>query len=148
MRGLRLKQCGSWLQERLQGVHQQNYSSSHYNLAPKLKKLAKAYGFEYFYRGNGIYILKLQTKNGHFFHLVAQDGNRYLLGWEVRHRCFHGLCHGEVVGLDVHIRRVVADGQTCHRAYGGLSKVPHHRKRHHIRGLVLTIVWAQWKQAC
>lgn len=84
-----LERCYEWLDERLTGVDKQNNFSSNYNLAPKLKKLAKTYGFEYSYCGCGIYALSYRTKKGHIFQLSADSGpSRYDTAFDI---IFQGL---------------------------------------------------------
>lgn len=73
-----VKRCRNWLDEKLPGVDRQNCFQSNYNLAPKLKKLAKKYGFTYSYEGCGIYVLEHRTEKGHIFRLGADSGpSRY-----------------------------------------------------------------------
>ena len=73
-----IKRCRDWLDERLPGVSRQNSFCSNYSLAPKLKKLAKKYGFNYSYAGSGLYTLEHRTEKGHIFQFVADSGpSRY-----------------------------------------------------------------------
>lgn len=73
-----IKRCRDWLDERLPGGYRQNSFYSNYKLAPKLKKLAKKYGFDYSYAGCGMYTLKHKTEKGHLFQLCADSGpSRY-----------------------------------------------------------------------
>lgn len=69
-----IKRCRDWLDAKLPGVGRQNTFRSNYNLAPKLKKLAKKYGFDYSYSGGGLYTLQHKTEKGHIFQLVADSG--------------------------------------------------------------------------
>lgn len=71
-----IKRCRDWLEEKLRGVDRQNTFSSNYNIAPKLKKLAKRYGFTYLHEGHGIgiYHLENKTENGHRFRLTVDSG--------------------------------------------------------------------------
>ncbi len=69
-----IERCEKWLEEKLPGVPHQNYFDSRYNLAPKLKKLAKLYGYTYSFQGNGIYLFEIKTKNGHIFHIIVDSG--------------------------------------------------------------------------
>ena len=69
-----IKRCRDCLDAKLPGVGRQNTFQSNYNLAPKLKKLAKKYGFDYSYSGGGLYTLQHKTEKGHIFQLVADSG--------------------------------------------------------------------------
>ncbi|MBE6985906.1 MAG: hypothetical protein E7433_00570 [Ruminococcaceae bacterium] len=45
-----------------------------YTIAPKLKKLAKQYGFSYHYDGFGVYVLDKRTPRGHVLRLWVDSG--------------------------------------------------------------------------
>lgn len=60
--------------ERSPSKERQNYFDSSYTLAPKLKKLAKQYGFSYHYEGFGVYVLDKRTARGHVLRLWVDSG--------------------------------------------------------------------------
>lgn len=69
-----LEQCRTFFSERLSTKIWQNSFSSKYNIAPKLKKLAKQYGFSYQYKGRRIYTLEKRSAGGHVLLLEADSG--------------------------------------------------------------------------
>lgn len=69
-----LEQCRTFFSDRFPTKIRQNGFCSNYNIAPKLKKLAKQYGFSYQYKGGGIYTLKKRSAGGHVLLLVADSG--------------------------------------------------------------------------
>ena len=69
-----LEQCRTFFSDRFPTKIRQNGFCSNYNIAPKLKKLAKQYGFSYQYKGGGIYTLKKRSAGGHVLLLVAGSG--------------------------------------------------------------------------
>ena len=67
-------QSRSFFAEHCPTKDRQNVNSSHYTVAPKLKKLAKLYGFSYDYKGCGFYTLDKRTARGHVLHLSVDSG--------------------------------------------------------------------------
>lgn len=62
----------------------QNYFNSRYTLAPKLKKLAKQYGFSYHYEGFGCCVLDKKTPRGHTLRILVESGpSRYSTGYHI-----------------------------------------------------------------
>lgn len=64
-----------------------------YTIAPKLKKLAKQYGFSYHYKGWGCYVLDKRTTRGHVLRLSVSSGPSH--GDTTYYVCIQGIgfCH-------------------------------------------------------
>ena len=69
-----IEKCRDFLSKRLVSAERQNSRSEGYKIAPKLKKLAKAYGFDYSYESDGCYLLKKRMKRGHYISVSATSG--------------------------------------------------------------------------
>ena len=69
-----VERCRGWLGERLPAGFRQNHFPSNYNLAPKLKKLAKQYGLSYSFHGDGVFTLDRKTKLGHILRMNVDSG--------------------------------------------------------------------------
>ena len=69
-----LEKSRSFFAQRFPGTDKQNNFPSSYTVAPKLKKLAKQYGFSYHYEGFGVYMLDKRTPRGHVLQLCVDSG--------------------------------------------------------------------------
>ena len=91
--------CRSWLRERLPEGFRQNHFASKYNLAPKLKKLAKQYGLAYSFHGDGVFSLDRKTERGHILRLLADSGpHRFDTGFSLSFQGMgfrHALAHAD-----------------------------------------------------
>lgn len=67
-------QSRSFFAEHFPTKDRQNTGASHYTVAPKLKNLAKQYGFSYNYIGCGFYTLDKRTERGHVLRLSVDSG--------------------------------------------------------------------------
>lgn len=69
-----LERARGFFAARAPGKDRQNTFVCRYTLAPKLKKLAKQYGFDYRYDGFGVYLLDKRTPRGHVLRLCVDSG--------------------------------------------------------------------------
>ena len=69
-----LEKSRSFFTQRFPTKGGQNGWFSSYTIAPKLKKLAKQYGFSYHYEGFGVYVLDKRTPRGHVLRLLVDSG--------------------------------------------------------------------------
>lgn len=68
------EEINNYLTERFPTKDKQNLLSSSYTIAPKLKTLAKQYGYTYTYVGNGYFELRKRTPMGHVLRMFADSG--------------------------------------------------------------------------
>lgn len=79
--------------ERFPTKEHQNHFDSSYTLAPKLKKLAKQYGFSYHYEGFGCCALDKKISKGHTLRIWAESGpSRCCTNYHVNIQGI-GFCH-------------------------------------------------------
>lgn len=69
-----LQKSRCFFSERFPTKDRQNNYLSNYTIAPKLKKLAKRYGFLCHYEGFGVYVLDKRTPRGHALRLWVDSG--------------------------------------------------------------------------
>ena len=83
----------SFFTEHFPTKKRQNLFDSSYTLAPKLKKLAKQYGFSYHYEGFGCCMLDKKTPRGHTLRVWAESGpSRCCTNYHVNIQGI-GFCH-------------------------------------------------------
>ena len=68
-----LSGCRGFLKSHIPGSDRQNMYPSNYNIAPVLKRLAKANGYDYTFIWNGVYSLKKRMPRGHFMKIITDS---------------------------------------------------------------------------
>lgn len=106
-----LEKCRAWFAARLPESKRQNHFESSYKLAPKLKKLAKQYGFDYRFLAGGLFSLDKKTARGHVFHLIVDSGpSRYDASFSLD---FQGLGFQENLGSSTCVPTNQAEFDAC-----------------------------------